>query len=49
VFAIFIGVTMAIRALGETVYLLEPAWAAWIPILIFLPYAFAKSRWAMKT
>ena len=49
VVAIFMGVTMAIRALGETGYLLEPAWAAWIPILIFLPYAFAKSRWAMKT
>jgi len=49
VVAIFMGVTMVIRALGETGYLLEPAWAAWIPILIFLPYAFAKSRWAMKT
>jgi lipopolysaccharide export system permease protein len=49
VVAIFMGVTMAIRALGETGYLLEPAWAAWLPILLFLPYGFAKSRAAMKT
>jgi lipopolysaccharide export system permease protein len=49
VVAIFMGVTMAIRALGETGYLLEPAWAAWLPIILFLPYGYAKARWAMKT
>lgn len=49
VVAIFMGVTMAIRALGETGYLLEPAWAAWLPIILFLPYGYAKARWAMST
>ena len=49
VVAIFMGVTMAIRALGETGYLLEPAWAAWLPIILFLPYGYAKARWAMNT
>jgi lipopolysaccharide export system permease protein len=49
VVGIFMGVTIAIHALGETGSLIDPALAAWIPVMLFLPLAWARVRWAMKT
>ncbi|MEY4567073.1 MAG: hypothetical protein RLY14_2043 [Planctomycetota bacterium] len=49
VVGIFMGVTIAIHALGETGSLIDPALAAWIPVIVFLPLAWARVRWAMKT
>lgn len=49
VVALFMAVTMGIRALGETGYFLDATWAAWLPAIIFLPIAWARARRAMRT
>ncbi len=45
----FTGVAIALSALGSAGYLLSPALATWLPLLIFLPWAWAKSAHAMET
>lgn len=45
----FTGVAIALSALGSSGTLFSPAIATWMPLLIFLPWAWAKSASAMET
>ncbi len=45
----FTGVAIALSALGSSGTLLSPALATWLPLLIFLPWGWAKSASAMET
>ncbi len=45
----FTAVAIALSAVGSSGYLLSPAVATWLPLLIFLPWAWAKSASAMET
>ncbi len=45
----FTGVAIALSALGSSGTLLSPPLATWLPLLIFLPWAWAKSAAAMET
>ncbi len=45
----FTVVAIGLSALGSTGYLLTPMQATWLPLLIFLPWAWAKSASAMET
>ena len=35
----FMGLTMACQYLGSNYYLVSPALAAWLPLMIFVPWA----------
>ncbi len=45
----FTGVAIGLSALGSSGTLLSPPLATWMPLLIFLPWAWAKSAAAMET
>ena len=45
----FTGVAIALSALGSSGTLLSPVLATWLPLLIFLPWGWAKSASAMET
>ena len=45
----FTGVAIALSALGSSGTLLSPTLATWLPLLIFLPWGWAKSASAMET
>lgn len=45
----FTAVALGLSALGSSGYLLSPMQATWLPLLIFLPWAWAKSASAMET
>ena len=45
----FSAVAIGLSALGSSGYLISPMVAAWLPLLIFLPWAWAKSASAMET
>lgn len=45
----FTGVAIALAALGSSGTLFSPALATWMPLLIFLPWGWAKSASAMET
>lgn len=45
----FTGVAIALATLGSSGTLFSPALATWLPLLIFLPWAWAKSASAMET
>ncbi len=48
-FAAFFGISIGLRALGATETFLTPAMAAWAPLLVFGPIAWAQSRRAMQS
>lgn len=48
-FAAFFGISIGLHALGANETILTPATAAWAPLLIFGPYAWAQSRRAMQS
>jgi hypothetical protein len=48
-FAAFFGVSMGLNALGANETFLSPAVAAWAPLLIFGPFAWAQSASAMRS
>ena len=48
-FAAFFGISIGLRALGATETFLTPALAAWAPLLVFGPIAWAQSRRAMQS
>jgi len=48
-FAAFFGVSMGLNALGANETFLSPAVAAWAPLLIFGPFAWAQSANAMRS
>lgn len=48
-FGVFFGITFAIRTLGSNGTLLTPSAAAWAPLLLFAPAAWAKSVRAMHS
>lgn len=48
-FGIFFAVSIGIHSLGTSETLLSPSMAAWAPLLIFGPLAYAKSRAAMQS
>ena len=45
----FTGVAIALAALGSSGTIFSPALATWMPLLIFLPWGWAKSASAMET
>jgi len=45
----FTGVAIALAAVGSAGYLLSPMQATWLPLIIFLPWAWAKSAAAMES
>jgi hypothetical protein len=45
----FTGVAIALSAVGSAGYLLSPMQATWLPLIIFLPWAWAKSAAAMES
>ncbi len=45
----YTGVTMGLAALGSSGYLLTPHLATWLPIVLFLPWGWAKTCQAMNT
>ena len=48
-FAAFFGISIGLHALGSSETLLSPATAAWAPLLIFGPFAWAQSQRAMQS
>ncbi len=48
-FAAFFGISIGLHALGATETFLTPAMAAWAPLLVFGPIAWAQSRRAMQS
>lgn len=48
-FAAFFGISIGLHALGANETILTPATAAWAPLLIFGPYAWAQTRRAMQS
>ncbi len=48
-FVAFFGISIGLHALGSTETILTPATAAWAPLLIFGPYAWAQTRRAMQS
>ena len=48
-FAAFFGISIGLHALGANETILTPATAAWAPLLIFGPYAWAQTRHAMQS
>ena len=45
----FTGVVMASAAMGNSGYLLSPALSVWLPVIVFLPWAFAKTMVSFET
>ena len=45
----FTAVVLGMSALGSSGYLLSPALATWLPLLIFFPWAWAKTAAAMES
>jgi lipopolysaccharide export system permease protein len=45
----FTGVAIGLAALGSAGYLLSPVQATWLPLIIFLPWAWAQSAAAMES
>ncbi len=48
-FAAFFGISIGLHALGANETILTPATAAWAPLLIFGPYAWAQTSRAMQS
>jgi lipopolysaccharide export LptBFGC system permease protein LptF len=48
-YAAFFGVSIGMQTLGANETLLSPAAAAWAPLLIFGPFAWAQSSKAMQS
>ena len=48
-FAAFFGISIGLHTLGSSETLLSPATAAWAPLLIFGPFAWAQSQRAMQS
>ena len=48
-FAAFFGISIGLHALGANETILSPALAAWTPLLVFGPVAWAQSRRAMQS
>jgi len=48
-FSAFFGISIGINTLGAHEMLLSPAAAAWAPLLIFGPYAWAQASRAMQS
>ena len=49
VVALFLMVVMACQAIGSTGTFLSPFLSAWLPLLIFLPFAWSKTKIAMES
>ena len=49
VVAAFTGVSMGLGAIGGSSNLVSPSVAAWLPLVIFLPWAWSKTQSAMDT
>ncbi|MBX3423956.1 MAG: LptF/LptG family permease [Pirellulaceae bacterium] len=45
----FTAVVMGLAAIGSTGYLLSPQLAVWLPLLVFLPWGWAKTHQALET
>jgi len=48
-FAAFFGISIGLHALGSTETFLSPSAAAWAPLMIFAPFAWAQSRRGMQS
>ncbi len=45
----FSALVLGLAALGTSGYLLSPALAAWLPLLLFLPWGWAQTYQAMES
>jgi hypothetical protein len=45
----FTAVVMGLAAAGSSGYLISPLLATWLPLILFLPWAWAKTLQAMET